>query len=241
MTRLRLLLVLAVAAVAAVALPGTGRAGGECTGVPDCISVPGPWVAVPAHGEANYLLECPGRSGIVGGLDAPVTSQKVEVTFDGLIASPVVSGHTTTTFAFFRAVSANGRPGAFQPRIGCIPQKAQAVDTAWRPDLRTRRFAASARVVPLGAPLDLRAAKLVLRPGKVQAAAIGCPTGEHLVSGWDATVFDTADPPDLSLAGLVHVRRTSANGKVKVTVETSRALPAAAKASVQVGAACAGP
>ena len=44
-----LLFVLVGAALAA----GASAATSECAGVPTCIDVPGPWVAVPAHGVAS--------------------------------------------------------------------------------------------------------------------------------------------------------------------------------------------
>ncbi len=44
-----------------------------------CIRVPGPWVVVPAHGTAQYLLTCPKGGSVVGGLDAQVTSRDVHV------------------------------------------------------------------------------------------------------------------------------------------------------------------
>ena len=226
MRLVQLAIVVAAAGFAAAILPAAGRAGNECAGVPQCISVPGPWVIVPRHGEATFLLECPGRRGVVGGLDAQLTSQDIHITFDGLLASPVSSGHTTSSYAFFRAVSGIGKRGAFQPRIGCIPQKTQRVDT-------------SARVVPLGAPLDLAATTVVLHPGTVQRTTLGCVAGEHLVSSWNATVFKTPNPPPIALADAIRVLRVTRNGKVTVTITTSDALPSAAKAAVQVGVECA--
>lgn len=237
----RLLVVVSAAAFGAASLPATGRAGTECVGVPSCISVPGPWVVVPRHGEVTYLLECPGRKGVVGGLDAQLTSQDIRVTFDGLLASPISAGHTTGTYAFFRAVSGSGKGGAFEPRIGCIPQKTQPVDTSWR--VVSKRVEAAARPAPrpapLGAPLDLAATTIVIRPGTVQTTSLGCLHGEHLVSSWHATVFTTAEPPDPGLSAVVHVLHMTRNGKVTVTIRTTNALPAAAKAAVQVGVKCA--
>jgi hypothetical protein len=60
---------IAVAAAALLA-SGAGAATQECAGIPTCIDVPGPWVAVPAHGQASFLLDCPQRRGVVGGVDA---------------------------------------------------------------------------------------------------------------------------------------------------------------------------
>jgi len=212
---------------AAVVLPASGAAGNECNGVPKCISVPGPWVLVPRHGVATYLLECPARRGVVGGLDAQLTSQDVRLTFDGLLASPVAPGRTTTAYAFFRAVSAAGRQGAFEPRIGCIPSNTQRNNT-------------SARVSPLGAPLDLVARTIAVHPGTVQTTTFGCPRGEHLVGGWDATAFETSAPPQLALADAIRVQRATRKGQVEITVTASQTLSPAAQAQVQLGLECAG-
>ena len=56
-----------LAVVGAVLAVGSANAAtGECAGIPTCIDVPGPWVAVPAQGEAKFLLDCPQRRGVVG-------------------------------------------------------------------------------------------------------------------------------------------------------------------------------
>ena len=120
---MRWALVLAVAAAALLA-SGASAATVECAGIPTCIDVPGPWVAVPASGEAKFLLDCPQRRGVVGGVDALASSRHIHVTFEGLLGGPVAPGRTTTRYAFFRAVSGNHREGLFEPRIGCIPSSA---------------------------------------------------------------------------------------------------------------------
>src|SRR5207248_7535632 len=114
--RMRWALVLAVAAAALFA-SGASAATVECAGIPTCIDVPGPWVAVPASGEAKFLLDCPQRRGVVGGVDALASSRHIHVTFEGLLGGPVAPGRTTTRYAFFRAVSGNHREGLFEPRI----------------------------------------------------------------------------------------------------------------------------
>jgi hypothetical protein len=73
----------------------------------------------------------------------------------------------------------------------------------------------------------------------VQTTSLGCLAGEHLVSSWQATVFVTNNPPPPGLSDAVHVLRVTRKGKVNVTISTSDALPAAAKAAVQVGVKCA--
>ncbi len=102
--RALLLAFVAALAVAAATAP-TGGATNECHGIQMCIRVPGPWVVVPAHGTAEYLLTCPQGKSIVGGLDAQVTSREVHISFDGQLGAPVSPGTTTTRYALFHAYS----------------------------------------------------------------------------------------------------------------------------------------
>lgn len=155
----------------------------ECNGLPRCISVPGPWVAVPASGAVDYLLECPGGKGVIGGTDALVTSQAIQVSFDGIPGSPVAYGRTTNYEVLFRAVAANHRAGAFQPFIGCIPTQGSTRNTT------------GVTVEPLGPPLTLVAKTVPLTPGAARSAALGCPSGESLADSWTAIAFSTSEPP----------------------------------------------
>ena len=197
MTALRFTLVAAVAALAAAALPGSSLAGNECNGVPECISVPGPWVVVPAHGEASFLLECPGRGGIVAGIDALVTSQDVRVTCDGQIASPVAPGRTTTRYAFFRAVSSSGKRGRVPAAARLHPAQHEPqharrdADHAARRAARPRCGDARPRA-RLGAAPDAR-----LHEGRARSS-----------TSWDALTFGTAEPPELGARGR-HPRRAA--------------------------------
>lgn len=217
-----------VVAAAAVAAGGAGGAvGKECNGIPTCIDVPGPWVSVPATGEATFLLDCPFRRGVVAGVDARADSRDVHVTFDALLGSPVAPGRSTTAYAFFRAVSGHHRAGLFQPLIGCVPSSTSGAQTT------------AYVITPAGPSLDLAATMMLLAPGRVEHATLGCPNKESLAYSWDATAFGTTNPPPAALAAAVHVRRVQRSGIVTVTVQTSEALPSGAKAAVQVGVACA--
>jgi hypothetical protein len=219
---------LLIALVGTVLATGAGAATApittECAGIPTCIDVPGPWVAVPATGEAKFLLDCPQRRGIVGGVDALASSRDVHVTFDALLGGPVAPGRTTTRYAFFRATSGHHREGLFQPRIGCIPANSGQRAT-------TSAYA----ITPAGPPLDLAAATMPVNPGSVKRATLGCANGEHLVDSWDATAFAEQVPP--VFADAVQVKRTVRKGLVAVTITASEALPRSA--IVQVGVRCA--
>jgi len=212
-------------AVPALAVPKTT----ECKGIKNCIDVVGPWVAVPAQGEATFLLQCPkNHPGTIGGVDSLASSQDVHVTFDGLLGGPVAAGTTTSGAAYFRGVSDRSVAGSFQPRIGCIPSNAGGrATTSARPP------------TAVGSALVLSATLMKLVPGTVQLTRLGCPSGAHFVSSWDATAFQTTDPPDISLLSGIHVALTQAKGTASVKVTTSEALPSNAHAEVQLGVSCA--
>jgi len=215
---------LGIAVLAAALLAsGANAATSECAGIPTCIDVPGPWVAVPAHGEASFLLDCPQRRGVVGGVDALASSRDVHVTFEGLLGGPVAPGRTTTRYAFFHAVSGHHRQGLFQPRIGCIPSSAGGPQTT------------AYRISPAGPATDLAAATMLVRPGTVRHSTIGCANGGSLIESWDATAF--ADPVPPVFADAIQVVRTVRNGRVAVKITASEALPRTAY--VQVGVRCA--
>jgi hypothetical protein len=178
---------------------------------------------VPAQGEAKFLLDCPQRRGVVGGVDALASSRDIHVTFEGLLGGPVAPGRTTTRYAFFRAVSGHHRQGLFEPRIGCIPSSAGGPQTT------------AYTISPAGPATDLAAATMPVRPGTVRRSTIGCANGERLIESWDATAF--ADPVPPVFAEAVEVVRTLHNGQVRVKITASEALPRTA--FVQVGVRCA--
>lgn len=217
----------AALAVTAAFTPAAG-ATNECHGIQQCIPVPGPWVVVPAHGTASYLLSCPGGRSVVGGTDAQVTSRSVHVGFDARLGAPVQPGVTTTRYAFFRAWSTSGRAEMFQPRLGCIPVQGGG-----------GRSTVSARVSPPGPALEYRARIVVIGPGLVKFGRASCLPSEKLVGSWTAVAFRTKKPPPLTDASLVRATRVTVNRKVVVTAAATDRLSIDAHAVVQVGAECA--
>jgi hypothetical protein len=224
----RVAILAALAALCAAVLPVTSGAANECRGIMVCISVPGPWVVVPASGEAQYLLECPRRRGVVGGLDALASSRAVHVSFDGRLGAPVAPGTTTSRDAFFRALTSNRAVGAFQPFLGCIPAGGGG-----------GRSTTAATVTPPGLPVEHRAKTVRLSSGLTRTISQRCARGERLVGAWHALAFRTRTPPPLSLAKLVKLSRRTVNGVVTVRVLTTEGVPRAVRAEVQVGAVCA--
>jgi hypothetical protein len=213
---------------AAAALAPAGFATNECHGIQTCISVKGPWVIVPATGKAEYLLSCPNGRSIVGGLDAQATSRDVRVAFEGRLGAPVQPGQTTTRYAFFRAVNVSARKQAFQPLLGCIPTQGGG-----------GRSTVSARIVPVGQPLEFRSRIVVVGPGDVKFARVSCLPTERLVGAWHAIAFRTKQPPDLSRVGLVQAHHAIVGKKVVGTASSTDDLSPDAHAIVQVGAECA--
>jgi len=221
-----LVFVAALAVVAATA--GAAGATNECRGIQQCIRVPGPWVVVPAHGRAEFLLACPRGRSVVGGLDAQATSRDVRVGFEGRLGAPVQPGQTTTRYAFFRAVSTSRRVQAFQPLLGCIPTQGGG-----------GRSTVSARVVPVGQSLEFRARIVVIGPGDVKFTRVSCARTEKLVGAWHAIAFRTKAPPSLAHVGLVHAGHHVVGKRVVVTASSTDALSPDAHAIVQGGAECA--
>ncbi len=224
--------VLGIAFVAALAFAAVhapvGGATGECRGITACIRVPGPWVVVPPHGTADYLLTCPGGRSVVGGLDAQATSRAVRVSFVGRLGAPVQPGVTTTRYALFHAVSTVGKVQAFQPLLGCVPTQGGG-----------GRSTVSARVTPVGPSLELRSRIVVIGPGEAKFARVACQPDEKLVGSWHAVAFRTKQPPQLADAARVRASSVVVGKKVVVTAAASDGLSIDVHAIVQVGAECA--
>jgi hypothetical protein len=214
-------------AVAAAFAPA-GAATNECHGIQSCIRVPGPWVVVPAHGTAQYLLTCPRGRSIVAGLDAQVTSRDVRVDFVGRLGAPVQPGATTTRYALFRAVSSSQRAQLFQPLLGCVPTQGGG-----------GRSTVSARVSPPGQPLEFRSRIVVIGPGTVRFGRVACRPSEQLVGAWHAVAFRTKQPPPVSNAVYVKATHVIVGKQVVVTGSAADALSIDVHAVVQVGAECA--
>jgi hypothetical protein len=217
----------------------------QCKNVKGCLLVVGPWVAVPANGETTFLLTCPKRHGSVGGSDSQVTSKHVHVWFDAQISSPIIQGTTTGPFLLFHAVTDNGKPGAFEPLLGCIaPQYPSSIRSTV-----SARVATDLPGTTSGVPLDPRATLVVLYAGAKQKATTSCTGRERLVGSWSALAFVTSErnsivalltpPPSLAHDGDVTTKTALAGGEVVGTIQTDKSLPFRPLAEVQIGAICA--
>jgi hypothetical protein len=234
---------LATAAVAASAAAGAFAAAQAgpgkptpCKGIRNCITVNGPWVAVPATGTATFLLECPKRNGYVAGIDTLASSTDVRALWEARLPqppSPLSKATTSITgpYVLFTAVSAGGKRGLLQPWIGCVPTPPT-----------NPRVTTSARVAPRvtkpGAPVDRWQTTLDLHAGH-QTGSRGCGKGERLVDGWQSIAFKSDAAPDPALAAKVSVGLKIGDGRVAVSVQTRPGIPSSAFPEVQVGATCA--
>ncbi len=208
----------------------------ECNKVKVCVHVIGPWVAVPATGEATWLLECAKRQGSVGGTDVRASSTHIHVWFEGQISAPITQGTTTGSFLLFHAVSDNGQPGSFEARLGCIPVKKTSSS---RSTVSARSAMAQLPGTVGGVPLDPRATTVVLQPGSIQTTSEACPKKEHSLGNWSALAFITTSPPAVPLFKDVSVRTTVGDdGTVKASIQTTSALTVDDQGEVQIGSVC---
>ncbi len=233
------------AAVSATVVTGGSaqRAGGpfylvpsptrECQNVKNCIGATGPWVIVPAGGQATYLYGCPKRIGfIAGGTDARASSRDIRVWFDGKLGGPigVPANPKGASILLFHAVANDGRQGSFQPVLGCVSLTA-----------KNKRSTVSALPgTPPGGPLDLRANNYLITRQRASALTARCPRNEKLVGSWGAYALNTPAPPDAALANAVTIRTSISGGKVHAVYKAAGIVlvPLAPRAWVQVGAMC---
>jgi hypothetical protein len=193
----------AVAALAALAAPAA-RSADECRGLMACISVPGPWVAIPAatsgvpYPATRWQLKCP--EGTVAGLDARLSDRAIDIDFSGLLGSPVNPGITTRDRVVFTGVYTGTQrtPTSYKPFIGCVRGGGGRTPTVFRP----------------GQPTVLRVKTVRLRSGSLVRDSHGCRPGERLLGSWRAVGFFTAQPPRASQLAAVRTASTVSNGRI---------------------------
>jgi len=215
---------MALAALAGATAPAS-RAADECQGLQVCIPVAGPWVVIPGAAPklVQWQLTCP--EGIVAGVDARVADQGTDVTFDGLVGSPVGPGRTTRNTLLFtaRATAPTKAPTSFQPFIGCVPASGGSrTPTAFRP----------------GSPTVLRVLTLRVAAGGVARGAQGCHADERLLqAGVAVGLRTTVEPTPGQLAG-VRLAADVRGGKVVAAAERRAAIDPAIAVEVQLQALC---
>jgi hypothetical protein len=229
----RALQVVFVSATLAAALTVVSSAVGarECDGLQVCVSVAGPWVVVPTGDGASrptveWQLACP-RGYIVGGLDAELSRRQIDVSFLGMMGSPVNPGITTSRSVTFVATHVGGsaRSASVKPYIGCMPSAGGGA-----------RIPTSVTVFQPGQPVVRRVKTVRVQPGSATVRQ-GCRANERLVGAGHAFGFYTRRPPSASLAASVTGSRAVRDGRVAVRVRGDAEL-GEVRAVVQVQAIC---
>jgi hypothetical protein len=238
------------------ATPKTSK---ECKGITVCDSHEGPWVIVPGSGEVVFLEECADRNDIVAGIYVPTSAPDIRVTWDGFPGVPVYSkrapkNQTTYGFIVFHGVSVDGQPGAFSPRLGCIPRKGGGHNRHSTLSARVSS-AAAPKTIPL-VPLDAWVTDVNVTLGTTQKGTAACSTKmvdqtkktEHMIRGlaWTSVALDVgATPPAKSKISAaladVHATVTEQEDSVVATItsKTGGGLTSYEKPLAQVGVKCA--
>jgi hypothetical protein len=212
----------------------------ECQNVKDCLAVTGPWVVIPAHGEATFLVKCPlPRGFVVGGTDSRASSGDVRVWFDGQLGAPIGTPAKQSSIGaglLFHAVTESGRPGSFQPILGCVTLKQKSP----RSILSARAVSAVPSHAP-SPPVDLHSRLIPLEPGTYYRARIrevSCLPNEKLIGSWTALTFPQG-PPDVLHLGPLTVGRHVEGKHVFALLPTASALfGQGGFPDIQVGAVC---
>jgi hypothetical protein len=217
----------AFAAALMVLAASSARAADECRGLPVCIPVAGPWVVIP-QGDADarspqrsWRMKCPEGS-IVGGVDARLTHRAVDMSFSGLLGSPVNPGVTTRDEVVFTGTYTGGarRPTGFRPFIGCVPTAGGGrIPTAVKP----------------GSPTELRVRTVSFRT--TASATNSCSRGQRLISSMHAVALRSRREPGIAQLAGVRSELTSAGGRLAARATmggAARTLPA----KLQIIAVC---
>jgi hypothetical protein len=227
---LRVLWVLVVVG-AALAVAAPAGAADECEGLMVCVSVPGPWVVVPASASVprervEFQVTCP-RNHVAGGLDARLSVRSIDVGFIGTLGSPVNPGITTSRSVVFLGtyVGRVATTATFRPFVGCMPSAGGG-----------SRVPTSVSAFKPGRPLTRRVKTVRVHPGTTTVVQ-RCTAGERLVGGSHAFGFYTRTPPSASLVRSVSGSQAITGRSVVVRVRGDAEL-SGVRAVVQVHALC---
>jgi hypothetical protein len=229
------LLAALAAALVAGALPAGALALDECRGLPQCVSVLGPWVVVPGRTDgglatATWDLRCPLPGYVVGGTDARATTRTVEVSIRGEKGSPVSPGVTTRRSVVFSGRRQGAGTAAFLPAIGCLPSDGGG----GRSQTSVRR---AGGVVQPGAPFVRKVVVGRLRRGASVTVAARCPSGGRVLDVAHAVGFRTKAPPTAAQRAGVSTRALQSRSVVLVR-GTLTAAVGSARVLLQVQLTC---
>jgi hypothetical protein len=231
-------LVVLVAASVLVLGAGSAKAGKECDGLPVCLRVVGPWVAIPPPGPAaqyptvEYQVRCPLRGYIVAGLDAEVSDRAIDLGFLGGIGGLVQPGVATTASVVFlgRYTGKAKVPTTFRPLVGCVPTSGGGG--------RTATVAGAQRPLPPGKPTTRRVKTVRLLGFSRMVVSHRCASGERLISASHAIGFHTSTPPEPRLLTAVRTVQRVQGARITIVAGASSLL-AGVRAELQVNAVCA--
>ncbi len=232
MRALALALVLAAAALAAVP---AASAANECRGLEVCVSIRGPWVAIPAErgrAPAAYVLACP-KGYFAGGVDARLAEPAIDVAFLGRPGSPVAGGTTTAREVVFLGwyTGVATRATSYRPFLGCAPSTGGGGRSS------TGR-AQQEPGYPAAPSTKRRVRNVRLKLGAAVTLAHGCARSERLVSAEHAVAFWTKTPPGQALLRSVRTTGTLRDARLEVGAD-ARSLPPGVRVEVQLQAVCA--
>jgi hypothetical protein len=212
----------------------------ECNNLAYCFGITGPWVLIPANGEASFLFGCPVRAKtrgdyLLGGTDSLASSNNIRVWFDGQLGAPIglPNGQNGPNAGLlFHAVTNNGKPGSFQPILGCI----SLLSASKRSTVSARKAAAPPGTPRSEPPPHLHAKLLLLEPGWDRSLSVSCLKHERLVGNWKAFAFGSNGPPDLPSSGPGVIQTVDVGNTVRAVIRTNSSVPYLIQA--QVGAIC---
>jgi hypothetical protein len=231
---LKRLWVLAAVAASALSVVAGADAADECRGLAVCVSVPGPWVALPAAGgraPVHYQLQCP-RGYYAAGVDTRLAERSIDVVFFGRTGSPVAGGITTGREIVFVGAYTGAAPRStsFRPFLGCAPLRGGG-------GRGTTGRTAPAQGLPPRASTKRRVRSFRVHSGTTTLHH-SCARKERLVSASHAVAFWTNTPPPQEVLESVQTVQTIRASRIEVRV-TARSLPLRLRAEVQVHAVCA--
>jgi hypothetical protein len=210
----------------------------ECRNLGYCYGVKGPWVVVPPHAEATFLLGCPERAAtkgayLLGGADSRASSPAVRVWYDGRLGTPLGVQTTRSSLSglLFHATADNGKAASFQPVVGCISLK-----EASKRSTISARAAMPPSTSHAAPPPAYRVANVILAPGWDRVIPVSCHARERLVGAWSAVAYGTSAPPVLPPAGAVRTAMSTSGRTARADVRTATSVPYLIR--IQVGALC---
>ena len=207
----------------------------ECQGIKNCLGTRGPSGRCPGERRGDLPFRLPAADRVHRGGDGRACELQGDT---GLVrrrhrwqARPVGEAGAAPVL-LFHAASVDGRPGWFQPIIGCvslIPKNKR---------LTTSAYAG----VPPGPPGDFKAESIVPRVAAdlgVQRKRLACPKNERAVSSWGAYGLFTPNPPDRSFDGAISIRTVLQGRRVLALFHFNRMFSVLApRFWVQIGAVC---